>query len=189
MEDPVWIVDTHSGEPTPVQQQGLRHNGDQAARRTHITCSLWRGRRFATPRFGIRGSRGWAHLVASPLLSIRSPLTHMVYPLPLLSYLVDFKSISARPSDSYTMTVAALEAIALSIGKTVLRPQWRSHILCSICVLSYGALVKAVRLFIASLRSQLMGRSQVCPTDIFVDLQPLGWYWKGRSFRLPGLMG
>ena len=45
----------------------------------------------------------------------------------------------------------------------------RRHILCSISVHSFGALAKAVRLFIASPRNQLMC-SQICFFDIFVDL-------------------
>ena len=45
--------------------QGHHHNGDQAARRPNVMCSIC-GRRFATPRFGVRGGGGWAHSVAPP---------------------------------------------------------------------------------------------------------------------------
>ena len=38
-------------------EQGHHHNGDQAARRHHMTCSIC-GRRFATARFGVRVGSG-----------------------------------------------------------------------------------------------------------------------------------
>ena len=46
-------------------KQGHHHNGDQAAGRPHMMCSIC-GRRFATPRFGVRGGRGWAYSTARP---------------------------------------------------------------------------------------------------------------------------
>ena len=60
-------------------------------------CSIC-GRRFATPRFEVRGGQRWAHLTACPLVPISSPFPHMVYLLPLLSsYLAGCKSASVRP--------------------------------------------------------------------------------------------
>ena len=59
--------------------------------------NLWCGRQFATPRFGVRGDRRWADSVARPLISISSPLTHMIYLLPFLSYSAGPKSVSVRP--------------------------------------------------------------------------------------------
>ena len=62
-------------------QQAHHHNGDQAARRPRMTCSIF-GRRFTTPPFAfeVRGIvRGWAHSIARQLVPISSPLTHMVY--------------------------------------------------------------------------------------------------------------
>ena len=49
----------------------------------------------------------------------------------------------------------------------------RPHILCSICFHSFGALVKDVRLFIASLRNQPIYH-KMCSIGIFVNLEPLG---------------
>ena len=79
---------------------------------------------FSIPRFGGLGGRtgsGWANSIARPWVPIGSPLTHMVYLLPFLSYLACSKSVSAcpsaRPSDPDTTTNAALEAIASSSGK------------------------------------------------------------------------
>ena len=63
--------------------QGHHHNGEQAARRPDMMCSIC-GRRFATPPFDVRGSRGWAHSMARPWVPISSLLTHMVYLLPFL---------------------------------------------------------------------------------------------------------
>ena len=75
---------------------------------------------FSTPRFGglgDAGGRGWAHSIAHPLLPISFPLTHMVYLLPLFSYLAGFKGVSVRPSDPDTMTNTGLEVIASVSGK------------------------------------------------------------------------
>ena len=61
----------------------------------------------------------------------------------------------------------------------------RPHILCSICVHSFGALAKAVRLLTVSLQSHKM----FYPTrtiDILIDLQPFGCNFKG-TFWLPAL--
>ena len=49
----------------------------------------------------------------------------------------------------------------------------RPYILCLICVHSFGALVKAVRLFMASAHSQKMSY-QTHSSEIGVDLQPFG---------------
>ena len=49
----------------------------------------------------------------------------------------------------------------------------RPHISCSICFHSFGALVKSVRLFIASHHSQPM-YPKMGSIDVFVDLQPVG---------------
>ena len=64
------------------------------------------------------------------------------------------------------------------------------HILCSIFFHSFGALPKAVRLFIASLHNQPM-YPKMCLIDIFVDLQLVGWNLKGILFdpRFGGLGG
>ena len=45
-----------------------------------------------------------------------------------------------------------------------------SHILCSICFYSFGALAKALRLFIASLHNQPVYH-KMCSIDIFDNLQ------------------
>ena len=42
---------------------------------------------FSTPRFGGLRSQGWTHSIAHPWVPINSPLTHVVYLLPFLSYL------------------------------------------------------------------------------------------------------
>ena len=61
-----------------VIKQGYHHNGDQAAWRPHMMCSnLW------SP---------------CPWVPISSPLAHMVYLLPLLSFSTDSKSVSVRPT-------------------------------------------------------------------------------------------
>ena len=80
-----------------------------------MMCSIC-GRRFANPSFGVRGSRGWAHSIARPRVPTSSPLTHMVYHSPFLSYLAGSKSVSPRPSDLDTMTNTAPEATASSSG-------------------------------------------------------------------------
>ena len=72
----------------------------------HMMCSIC-GHRFATPRFGARGGRGWFH----------SLLTYMVYLLAFLSYSAGSKRICVRPSDPDTMANTAPEAIASSSGK------------------------------------------------------------------------
>ena len=82
------------------KRQGHHHNGDQAGRRPphdHMMCSIC-GRRFATAPFGVRGSRGWAHSITRPWVSISSPLTNMVHLLLFWSYLVGCKNVSARPA-------------------------------------------------------------------------------------------
>ena len=77
--------------------------------------------------------------------------------------------------------------------KTRSSSQWWStttHILCSICVHSFQALAKAVRLFIASLHNQQM-YPEICSMDIFVNRHPAGWNLKGRLFypRFGGIDG
>ena len=57
------------------------------------------------------------------------------------------------------------------------------HILCSICVQSFGVLVKAVQLLMASLHSLLMC-FQVCRLDISVVSKCLAAIWKG-DFSTP----
>ena len=79
------------------------------------------GRRFATPRFGVRGSRGWAHSIGRPWVPTSSPLTCMVYLLPVLSYVI-LRAAKAfppahPPTDPDTMTNTALEATASWSGK------------------------------------------------------------------------
>ena len=52
---------------------------------------------FATPRFGVCGSKGWAYLVARPW--VRSLLAHMVCHVLFLSYLAGSKNVSpTRPT-------------------------------------------------------------------------------------------
>ena len=83
-------------------EQGHHHNGDQAAGRPHMTCSIC-GRWFTTPVWGTWGL-GWAHSVARPCIPIGSPLIHMIYLLPFSSYLAGSKSVSAprpRYDDKY----------------------------------------------------------------------------------------
>ena len=58
-----------------MQQQGHHHNGDQAARRPHMLCSIC-GRWFTTPLFGGTWGLEWTHLVARPYIPISSSLTH-----------------------------------------------------------------------------------------------------------------
>ena len=74
----------------PRKQQGHHHNGDQAARRPHVMCSIC-VRRFATPRFEGNGCRGLVHSIARPWDSVSSPST------PFFSYLAGSKSVSAHP--------------------------------------------------------------------------------------------
>ena len=65
--------------------------------RPHMMCSIC-FRRFATPRFGVRRGRGWAHSIARLWIPISFLLTHMVYLLPFLSYCVGSKSVSVCPT-------------------------------------------------------------------------------------------
>ena len=55
-----------------LYKQGHYHNGDQAARRPHMMCSIC-GRRFTTPLFGVSGD--WDELIRQPahvfLLALR----------------------------------------------------------------------------------------------------------------------
>ena len=55
-----------------------------------------------------RSGRGLAHSIGRPTVPISSPLTHMVYRIPSGGYVAGSKSVSARPSDSDTMTNTAL---------------------------------------------------------------------------------
>ena len=96
-------------------QQGHHHDGDQTARRLRMMCSIC-GCRFATSPYGVRGSPGWAYLVARPWVPISSPLTHVVYLLPVSSYLAGSKNISVRPSDPDTIKNTGLETTASSSG-------------------------------------------------------------------------
>ena len=76
-------------------QQSHHHNGDHAARRPRMTCSIC-GRQlgcnfeggFSTPGLGLGGcgGRGWAHSIARPWIPIISLLTHMVYLLPFFKF-------------------------------------------------------------------------------------------------------
>ena len=50
-----------------------------------VMCSIC-GCRFAIPRFGIRGGSWMGAFGSSPIGSISSPLTYIVYLLPFLSY-------------------------------------------------------------------------------------------------------
>ena len=74
---------------------------------------------FDPPVWGVRREvdRGWAHSIAHPWVPISSPLTHIVYLVPFLSYLAGSKSVSTRPSDPDTMTNTALKAFASSNSK------------------------------------------------------------------------
>ena len=54
---------------------------------------------------------------ARPWVPISSPLTHLVYLLLFLSYLVGSQSVSARPSDQDTKTNTALEATVRRAAK------------------------------------------------------------------------
>ena len=73
------------------------------------------------------GVRGWAHSIARtcvPMQLISSPLTHVVYLFPFLSYLAGSKAFPpARPSvhqsDPETTANTVLEATASSSGKNV----------------------------------------------------------------------
>ena len=85
---------------------------------------------FRPPGLGAWG-RGWAHSIAHLWVPISSPLTHMVYLLPFLSYLAGSKRVAARPSDPDTMTNTTLESIASSSGKN--ETQW-----CVVCCFVVG---------------------------------------------------
>ena len=62
--------------------EGHRHNGDQAARRPHVMCSVC-GRWFATPRFGWRGvDDGLIRLPARMLLLVDHWHIWSIYLLP-----------------------------------------------------------------------------------------------------------
>ena len=81
-------------------------------------CNV-KGRLFDPP-FGGWGyvvGRGYARSMARPWALISSPLTHLIYLLPFLSYLAGSKGVPVSPSVADTMTNAALEAIASSSGK------------------------------------------------------------------------
>ena len=66
---------------------------------------------------GRRGDRGLARSIARTWILISSQLAHMVYLLPLLSYLAGSKSVSASPSDQDTMPVTALDALLRRAAK------------------------------------------------------------------------
>ena len=61
---------------------------------------------------------------------------------------------------------------------------WRPRILCSICVHSFGALVKALQLFITSLHNQPMYPMypKMCSIDISVNLTVISCNLKGGLF-------
>ena len=102
-----------------TKQGHHHHNGDQAARRPHMMCSI-SGRRFATLDFGGRVESGMGPFDSMPMGTwvpamdafgslpicsyISSPLTHMVYRLPFLSYLAGSKSVSAHQPARPTRT-------------------------------------------------------------------------------------
>ena len=55
---------------------------------------------FSTSQFGApRGGWGWAYSKTRAWVLISSPLTHIVYLSPFLSYLAGSKSVSAHPSN------------------------------------------------------------------------------------------
>ena len=56
---------------------------------------IWKGGGLLDPGFE---GRGWQHLIALQRVPISSSLTNMVHPLPFLSYLGGYKSVSARPT-------------------------------------------------------------------------------------------
>ena len=100
-------------------KHGHHHNGNQAARRPRMMCSIC-GRQCTTPLFAVRGD--WNESVASPCIPISSPLTYMVYLFPFLSYLGWLQKRfrpSIRPSARPTRIRwhTALEAIAWSSSK------------------------------------------------------------------------
>ena len=57
-----------------LSEQGHRHNGDQAAGRPHMMCSIC-GRRFTTPLFAVR--IGMSSFGSPPCIPNSSPLTHI----------------------------------------------------------------------------------------------------------------
>ena len=79
-----------------------------AARQPHMMSTIC-GRRFATPRFGVRGGRRWANSIARPSVSISSPLTHG-----LSLTVFELFSKRFRPSAPDTKTNTDLEATASS---------------------------------------------------------------------------
>ena len=85
----------------------------------HDEINLWSPICYTSTPFGVRGGRVWIHSIAhSCVPPISSPMTHMVYLLPCLSYKLAPKAfLSARPSDPDMMTNTAPEAIASSSGK------------------------------------------------------------------------
>ena len=80
-------------QPTPESQESKPKQGHY-----HILCLICvhSFRAMAKSVFG--GVEGWAYSIARPWVLISSPLTHMVYLSPLLGYLADSKSGSARPT-------------------------------------------------------------------------------------------
>ena len=95
-------------------KQGHHHNGDEAARRLHMMCSIC-VRRSTTSLFVGTYGLGWPHLVARPCIPVSSPIDTYGLSLTVFSYV-------ARPSDSDTMTNTALEAIVSSSGKNSIPP-------------------------------------------------------------------
>ena len=81
-----------------------------------------------------------------------------------------FKTLTVLPSPRFNWYTTVITTMAR-----------RPHILCTIWCRSLGALATAVRLYIASIHNQPM-YPKMCSMDIFVNLQPVGWYLKGELF-------
>ena len=63
---------------------------------SHDVLNLW-SPIYDPSVWGTWGS-GWPHSVARPCIPVSSPLAHMAYLLPFLSYLADSKCVSSRPT-------------------------------------------------------------------------------------------
>ena len=102
--------------------QGHHHNGDQAAQRPHTMCSIC-GRRFATPRFGVRGESGMGLFDSPPMGSYQLHIGTYGLSRTIFQLFSRLQNRFHQPvflSNPDTMTNTALEATTSSSGNQTL---------------------------------------------------------------------
>ena len=80
-----------------LKKQGHHHNGDEAARRPTMMCSICGRCPSNFQNFSTPWGSGIGPFGSPPMGSYLPPVTHLVYLLPFLSYLACSKSTSIRP--------------------------------------------------------------------------------------------